>query len=235
MKVGFIADVHGHVEALRIAFDVLAAHGADNICFLGDAVGYLPGVEAALIVQQKCPVRLCGNHEAMLLKADDVPADRDSLYQLRATSREASASGLLAAIAQWPDRESISAHSSRVLLVHGSPTEPLTGYVYADTCLPNWDNPEFTHIVCAHTHRPFHKVSGGVAWLNCGSVGLPRDDGRFGSAAILDLETQDAQILRFDITRATEQALRRVGHVAEEVRTVYEHRRAEILEGTIVA
>ena len=234
MKVGFIADIHGHVEALRIALAVLAEHRADSICFLGDAVGYLPGVGAVSIVQQTCSVCLHGNHEAMLLNPDDLPAHRDAIYQLRATNRQAKESGLLETIGRWPERESISAYSSRLLLVHGSPTEPLAGYVYADTPLEDWDNQGVTHVVCAHTHRPFQRVFAGVTWLNCGSVGLPRDDGRFGSAAMLDLETQQAQILRFDITQATAHALQRVGHVAEEVLAVYERRGAGILEGTVV-
>jgi predicted phosphodiesterase len=234
MKLGFIADVHGHVEALWIALNVLAEHGVDSICFLGDAVGYLPGLGAVSIVQQTCSVCLRGNHEAMLLKPDDLPEYRDTIYQLRTTSREATASGLLETIGRWPVRESIAANSSRLLLVHGSPTEPLTGYVYPDTPLNQWNNLGYTHVVCAHTHRPFQRIISGVTWINCGSVGLPRDDGRYGSAAVLDLVTHQAQILRFDITRATERALRRVGHVADEVRVIYERRRTESMEGALV-
>jgi putative phosphoesterase len=234
MKLGFIADIHGHIEALQIALNVLAAHHVDSICFLGDAVGYLPGSGAIPIIQQTCSVCVRGNHEAMLLKPDDVPENRDAIYQLRTTSREAGASEILNTIECWPDRETITAYSSRLLLVHGSPAEPLTGYVYPDTPLKEWNNLDYTHVVCAHTHRPFQRACAGVTWLNCGSVGLPRDDGRYGSAAVLDLETQKAQILRFDITHATRRALRRVGHVAEEVRAVYERRSTENLEGTVV-
>jgi len=61
----------------------------------------------------------------MLLNPDDLPAHRDAIYQLRATNRQAKESGLLETIGRWPERESISAYSSRLLLVHGSPTEPL--------------------------------------------------------------------------------------------------------------
>ena len=117
MKLGFIADIHGHVEALWIALNVLAEHRVDSICFLGDAVGYLPGLGAVSIVQQTCAVCLRGNHEAMLLKPDDLPEYRDTIYQLRTTSREATASGLLETIGRWPERESIAANSSRLLLV----------------------------------------------------------------------------------------------------------------------
>ena len=234
MKVGFVADIHGHVEALRIALDVLEEHNADKICFLGDAVGYLPGIGAVSVVQKACTVCLRGNHEAMLLEPDGVSEQRDAVYQLRATSREAKSSGLLGTVASWAKSSTIASYSSRLLMVHGSPVEPLTGYVYADTPLEGWDNQGITHVACAHTHRPFQRVCEGVIWLNCGSVGLPRDDGRFGSAAILDLDTHEVQILRFDITRATALALQRVGHVAQEVRAVYERRSAGVLEGTIV-
>ena len=210
VRLGFIADIHGHVEALRIALNVLGAQRVDGICFLGDAVGYLPGIGAVSIVQEACSISLRGNHEAMLIAPSDQSERRDAVYQLRRTRREAIETGVIDVIERWPDCEVINAMSSRVLLVHGSPIEPLTGYIYPDTPLQQWDVKEFTHVVCAQTHRPFHRVFGGVTWVNCGSVGLPRDDGRFGAAAVLDFETHEVRILRFDITQATTRALQRV-------------------------
>lgn len=235
MRIGFIADVHGHVEAMDIAFRLLAARGVERVCFLGDAVGYLPGTAAIASIEATCTVCLKGNHEAMLLDPESLPKDRDAIYRLGETRALCDDPDLLARINCWPIRGHHNWASGTALLVHGSPMEPLTGYVYPDSSLDDLGREGPTYVVCAHTHRPFIHCAGRTTWINCGSVGLPRDDGRFGSLALFDDGTGQAEILRFDIQDATARALDRVGTVAEAVLSVYRRRAQGQLEGDIVA
>ena len=234
MKVGLISDVHGNDEALARCLEILDGLGVEKVCFLGDAVGYLPGVGAVPILEAACSIRLKGNHEAMLLEVEKVDPYRDRVYQLQKTHKLASGTDILQRIASWPLELSETWGACRAQLVHGSPADPLGGYIYPDTQLPLLFGGEFTHVICAHTHRPFVRKSGDVTWINCGSIGLPRDDGRYGAFAVLDTASGKADICRFDIVEATRRALARVGSIENEVLAVYQRRAAHSLTGEIV-
>ena len=234
MRIGFIADVHGHVEAMDIAFRLLEARGVERVCFLGDAVGYLPGTAAIVSIEAACAICLKGNHEAMLLDSKALPKDRDAIYRLGETRLLCDDPDLFARIECWPTKQHDIWSSGTALLVHGSPVEPLNGYLYPDSRLDDLGSEGPAYVVCAHTHRPFIRRTERTTWINCGSVGLPRDDGRFGSLALFDEGKGQAEILRFDIQDATARALHRVGTVAEVVLSVYRRRAQGQLEGNIV-
>ncbi|HEV2368352.1 MAG TPA: metallophosphoesterase family protein, partial [Acidimicrobiales bacterium] len=138
----------------------------------------------------------------------------------------------IAAVADWPIIREIEFPAGKVLLLHGSPPDPQFGYVYPDTDLEQFGVMSYAAVFLGNTHRPFIRVQGDTTWINVGSCGLPRDDGRYGAAALFDIESGQASIVRFDITGATRQALKRCPDVMEPVRQVF-HRRATELVGSI--
>jgi predicted phosphodiesterase len=235
MKTGFIADVHGHVEALEIALRLLAARGAERVCFLGDAVGYLPGIAALPLIEAACDISLKGNHEVMLLNSQPPAEGKDEVYRIGETKAMCADLDILARIENWPVRFRESGPGGTCLLVHGSPTEPLDGYLYPDTELGDLEADGAAYVFCAQTHRPFVRRTERTIWINCGSVGLPRDDGRFGSLALFDSKSGRIEILRFDIKDATLHALARVGTVSSAVHALYRRRAEGQLQGDIVA
>ncbi len=221
MILGLVSDAHGNREALVVALDVLARHGAEAVLYLGDAVGYLPGGDVIAEVTRRGIPAVLGNHEAMLV-GGTVPPDRERIYRLDETRRLLSPAER-AAIEGWPERRVRDAPCGRLAMFHGSPDDPVYGYLYPDTELTRHETEPATVFVGA-THRPFVRTVGATTYVNVGSCGLPRDRGDLGAACLFDDATGAATILRFDITAATEEALERCGPVAPEVNEVLARR-----------
>lgn len=234
MRVGLLSDAHGNLEAFELGCRVLRRWGADQMFFLGDAVGYFPGpsVVEAIVTEGIPAVR--GNHEAMLLAAE-APDERDDVYQLRSTAA-AMRPELVEAIASWPVSRELELASGRALLVHGSPADPTFDYVYPDSDLHGFaSRPELagTTVFMGNTHRPFVRYCGSTTFVNVGSCGLPRDIGALGACCGFDDTTAEAHILRYDIREASAQAKRRCGPIHELVDDVLA-RKADRYVGELV-
>jgi hypothetical protein len=148
-------------------------------------------------------VCISGNHEAMLLNR--LPRRADEVYRLAAARTRLSVAQL-EDIASWPERRIVADQRLPVrtlLLVHGSPSDPLNAYLQRDSDLSFIDHLDVAAIACGHTHRPFVARRKTKLVANCGSVGLPRDSGGSASCAFLDLVALDCEILRapFDVLR----------------------------------
>lgn len=219
MIIGLLSDAHGNLEAFDRALQVLDRLGAAKTYFLGDAVGYLPGAEVAMrIVELGLPAVL-GNHEAMLLDPECGRNGRDAVYRLVQTAA-AMPARVRRAVEGWPERRELQLACGRAVLVHGSPADHLWGYVYPDSDLAGLaQDPslEGAFVFMGNTHRPFVKQLAGATFVNVGSCGLPRDVGHLGSCALLDDQTGEVRIVRFDIRRETAAALRRCGPVHARV------------------
>lgn len=221
-----MSDAHGNGPAFDKAIDVLHARGAREFRFLGDAVGYIPGVGVldrlqSLGTRVKC---LLGNHEDMLLRKVDAPGEE--VYQ-HSRTRAALKSRHITQIRGWTDTLTETLDKSNTLCVHGSPRDPLMGYVYPNSDFEALETAaEFVFL--GHTHRPFIAHRGKTCFVNVGSCGLPRDDGRFGSVGLFDPTSGHVEILRFDITTETEEALATAGEVHESVHAVYARRSAAV-------
>lgn len=222
MRLGFLADAHGNREAFEQGDAVLRAKGADAIYFLGDAVAYLPGDAVLDALRAAGATPVLGNHDAALL-AGEVDARRDQVYRLGDTRRTVSRENM-AYLATWPDHRYVDSPAGTLLLVHGSPTDRLGGYVYPDTDLAPFSATEAAFVFMAQTHRPFVRRAGRTTFVNVGSCGLPRDCGHLGAGCLFDTSTGEAEIVRFDIRDATAAALARCGPVAPEVLAVFARR-----------
>ena len=158
----FISDIHSNLEALTAVLEDIDHHGYEEIFCLGDLVGYGPDPVACTdLVQERCRVTLLGNHEEALLKGtqgfnrvalSSIEWTREQLrprfYRLGSRRRWEFLTGLPLRY-QWED----------FLLVHGSPREPTTEYIFPRDA--EWDlTGKFEAIfgsfktVClvAHTH-----------------------------------------------------------------------------------
>ncbi|CAN7490033.1 metallophosphoesterase family protein [Phenylobacterium sp. LjRoot219] len=219
MIIGLLSDAHGNLEAFEKARRVLDDFGAAEVYFLGDAVGYLPGADVATLIVDLGLPSVLGNHEAMLLDPACGRSDRDPVYRLAETAA-AMPARVRRALQGWPDRRDLRRGCGRVVLVHGSPAERVWGYVYPDTDLtgfagdPSLDG---AFVFMGNTHRPFVKTVGATTFVNVGSCGLPRDVGHLGACCLLDDQTGEVRIIRFDIRAETAAALERCGPVHARV------------------
>jgi putative phosphoesterase len=196
MKLGFLADAHGNARALELCLQVLEELDVDDIYFLGDAVGYLPGENGVLdilrTVQVKCQK---GNHEAMLLEEIPLPEEKDRIYGIRAARKRISRANL-EFIRGWPECRTIRADNRKLFLVHGSPVDHLQGYVYSLKDFQIDDKQNYDASFMGHTHYPFVFDQQGLQVVNVGSCGLPRDQGNLSSFAIHDTSIHQSRILR---------------------------------------
>lgn len=222
MILGLLSDAHGNREAFEQGVSVLRTEGAQVIYFLGDAVGYLPGDGVVEAIREGRVVAIRGNHDAMLLSGELDP-EREAIFRLGETASLMSAVNRTF-IEAWPDHLDLESESGGLLLVHGSPRQPLDGYVYPDTDLRPFGDVGKRAVFMGQTHRPFVRDSGDTVFVNVGSCGLPRDCGDLGAACLFNDVTGAARIVRFDIRTATRAALRRCGPVAPEVLAVFARR-----------
>ena len=232
MRIGLISDAHGNVEALRRGLDALADAGADTTYFLGDAIGYLPGDVVVSELRARDIPAIRGNHEEMLLR-DEAPPSREPLYRLREIG-QTMLDVNRTEIARWPASRTVEAPVGKLLLIHGSPSDPTFGYVYPDSDLSAFDIAPHVAVFMGNTHRPFVRRTATALFVNVGSCGLPRDTGDLGAACLFDATAGEAQIIRFNIEAETRKALQRCGTVASDVGAVFARRASNGYVGTRV-
>ncbi len=202
--IAFISDIHANQSALEAVFaDIDSLGTVDRIYCLGDVIGYGPDpVECLDLVASRCKLVLMGNHEHALLFGAygfHTGAKRAIEWTRRvitAVEPVAKRKALLDLIEHLPNRHDLP----EVLLVHGSPRDPVMEYVLESDLWEGAD-PEkleqifagFKHLCfVGHTHKPGvftedrcflaaselasgFDVRDGRYLINVGSVGQPRD------------------------------------------------------------
>lgn len=199
--IGILSDAHGNIAAFRSAISHLRRVGANEFYFLGDALGYIPSID---VVQElmnmgnevKC---ILGNHELMVLTETTNP-DREPVYQHQAIRNQLTPEHT-ALLKSWPTHRRETIVGSNVLFVHGSPNDFSYEYVYPDSDLSHFNFMD-DFVFMGHSHRPFVRKVNKTTFINVGSCGLPRDDGRYGSCAIFNPSTRAVSICRYDIDDA---------------------------------
>jgi predicted phosphodiesterase len=203
MKIAFISDVHGNLPALETCLAAILERGCDELHCLGDTFGYFSdGVECFAALKRAGAQMMIGNHEAMLLGLLTVTADREDVYRLQPerdrmpAELRAELNGLL------PFRALCLEGNRRALLVHGSPLDPLRGYLYPDSDLGRFRSLDWDFVFMGHTHRPFVRDEGKIRFVNVGSGGLPRDIGNLGCFAMFDSATGEVELVRVPLDAA---------------------------------
>ncbi len=197
MKIAFLSDVHGNMPALRTCLDAVAKRGCNKIYCLGDIFGYFQdGQECYETLSKLGTEFLAGNHEAMLLGRLQIDNHRDDVYQISAERTNLSLEVRNALSKLLPYKSVTLATGKRLLLVHGSPWDPLQGYVYPDTDLRDFGSLSYDYIFMGHTHRPFIRREAETCIVNTGSCGLPRDIGNLASFAVYDCAVDRVELIR---------------------------------------
>ena len=203
MRIAVITDIHGNLPALTAALAAIDEMDVNALYCGGDLVGYgpHPNEVCALIEDQAIPT-IHGNYDyAIARDLDDcgcayiTPHDRDlgqrsvewTLARTNARSK--------AFMAGLPFDLRFTMGANRVRLVHGSPRK-VNEYLFEDKPASLYERLAAQAgcdvLVFGHTHKPWVREYGGVLFVNCGSVGKPKDgDPR---AAFAVLETSEDRI-----------------------------------------
>jgi diadenosine tetraphosphatase ApaH/serine/threonine PP2A family protein phosphatase len=214
--IAFISDIHSNTEAYGACLEEIGRLKVDRILCLGDVIGYGPEPRQTLLdVMERCELSLLGNHEhgAMYYASDFNPKARAAIdwtrdqLNRRDCPREENMR-LWNYLGAMPERHV----EGNLLLVHGSPTDPVRDYIVPrDIADPAKMAERFSKMngqqLCfvGHSHVPGvyledgrflppsevengYAVGKARAIVNIGSVGQPRDGDPRASFATFDGE-----------------------------------------------
>jgi putative phosphoesterase len=200
MKIGLFSDAHGNALALGQALRLLRDR-CERLFFLGDAIGYYPASNEVMgLIKDSGAYCLAGNHELMILGKLPLTEAKNKVYQLDGAWNRLSPEHRKW-IATWEPSHRIELNGRKILLVHGSPNDPGTGYIYPDSDISSLNTVEQDVILMGHSHHAFTKQLDHVLVVNIGSCGLPRDHGGLGSFVVYDTDDNVAETFRFEIDR----------------------------------
>ena len=199
MSVAVITDIHANLPALEAALQRIEELGVDAVYCGGDLVGYGPHPnEVCAVLEQRGIPTIYGNYDyaigrdledcgcAYVDQHDRELGQRSVDWTLAHTSDEAKAfmRGL-------PFDLRFSVGASDVHLVHGSPRK-VNEYLFEDKPARLYERLAAAEdagvLVFGHTHKPWIHEYGGVLFVNCGSVGKPKDGDPRAAFAVLDVD-----------------------------------------------
>lgn len=186
MKIAVISDIHGNAVALRAVMRKIKTLGHDKVYCLGDFVGYYPEINEAIdLVRTKKILAVSGNHDFALAN-DSLLGSPDADWSLSWAKKVITAENLRY-LSSLPKKLEIHVGSTRILLVHGSPWNPLKERIYPDAPLGKFRKLPYEIVAMGHTHWPFITATNGKLIINPGSVGQSRDGDK--RASFLSIKT----------------------------------------------
>ncbi|NUQ12224.1 MAG: metallophosphoesterase family protein [Gemmatimonadaceae bacterium] len=224
MRLALISDIHANLPALEAALADIDARGVDATFHLGDLVGYAPWPnEVVALLAARGITGVSGNYDSTVgldyrhcgCRYED-PRQEALSHQSFEWTKAACSPATRQALAVLPfrlDLHPLGGHGAGpcLVLVHGTPTLN-TVYWTEDRsdefCLRMAGLAGLRAgdlIAFGHTHRPWHRVVGGIHFVNTGSVGRPKDgDARAGYTTV-DLTAGGVDVVhhrvRYDVER----------------------------------
>lgn len=209
--VAVITDIHGNLPALDSALSRIEALDVERTYCGGDLVGYGPWPnEVCRAVEGRGIPTIYGNYDYAIGRDEE---DCMCAYPDRHDRQLGELS------VQWTlehaDRHSkdfmrglpfdlrFELGGRRVRLVHGSPRK-VNEYLFEDKPARTFERiargADCDVLVFGHTHKPWVHEYGGVLFVNCGSVGKPKDGDRRGGFGVLEPGAAgvEARIERFE-------------------------------------
>jgi putative phosphoesterase len=212
VAIAVITDIHGNLPALAAVLDRIDELGIERIYCGGDLVGYgpHPNEVCALIVERQIPT-IYGNYDyAIARDLDDCGCayvtehDRELGQRSVAWTLEHTGAAAKAFMRDLPFDLYFEVGDRAVHLVHGSPRK-VNEYLFEDKPARLYKRlaaPEDADVLAfGHTHKPWIHEYGGVLFVNCGSVGKPKDGDPRAAFAVLD--DTGARIERVEYDAAT--------------------------------
>jgi putative phosphoesterase len=194
--VAVITDIHANLPALQAALDRIEELGVQRVYCGGDLVGYgpQPNEVCALIAERAIPT-IYGNYDYAIAREEEdcgcayvTKHDRElgqlSVAWTLAHTNEESKRFMRA----LPFDLRFYAGRVAVHLVHGSPRK-VNEYLFQDKPASLYERLAAAErdrvLAFGHTHKPWVHGYGGVLFVNCGSVGKPKDGDPRGAFAVL--------------------------------------------------
>jgi putative phosphoesterase len=194
--VAVITDIHGNLPALQAVLEHIDALGITTIYCGGDLVGYGPQpTEVCALIQAREIPTIYGNYDyAIARDLDDcgcayiTPHDRELGQQSVEWTLANTGQAAKYFMATLPFDLRFRVGEADVHLVHGSPRK-VNEYLFEDKPARLYErlagDESAGTMIFGHTHKPWVHEYGGVQFVNCGSVGKPKDGDPRAAFAIL--------------------------------------------------
>jgi putative phosphoesterase len=194
--VAVITDIHANLPALEASLVRIEELGIERVYCGGDLVGYGPHPnEVCRLIEERDIPTIYGNYDYAIARDLD---DCGCAYVTQ-HDRELGQKSVDWTLANTDQRSKdfmrelpfdlrFDTGANAVHLVHGSPRK-VNEYLFEDKPASLYERlaaaEEGDTLVFGHTHKPWVREYGGVLFVNCGSVGKPKDGDPRGGFAIL--------------------------------------------------
>jgi putative phosphoesterase len=209
-RLAVITDIHGNLPALEASLEAIDAIGVDGLFCGGDLVGYGPHPNQVcdLIQEREIPT-IYGNYDyAIGRDLDDCGCayvtehDRELGKQSVAWTLDHTDQSAKDFMRGLPFDLRFELDDIPIHLVHGSPRK-VNEYLFEEKPARLYERlaaaEEAQVMVFGHTHKPWIHTYSDVLFVNCGSVGKPKDGDPRAAFAILELD--DAGQVQVSIER----------------------------------
>jgi len=223
-RILLLADIHGNFPALEAIDQALDTGSFDQIINCGDSLVYAPFPNQTMAwLRRHRALSILGNTDRKVLdllagKSMKKPRKEEKrvMYTSTATALDAAGRALLLAMEErlffspLPDSAD-QGQPPWFGVFHGSPADP-DEFLFADT--PDqrfFELAKFAGcriVVTGHSHTPYHKVVGGVHFLNPGSAGRMFDGDPRASCAIVELGGEEPSVRHLRIAYDIERVVR---------------------------
>jgi putative phosphoesterase len=204
-RVAIITDIHANLPALQAALRRIDELEVDGVYCGGDLVGYgpHPNEVCALIAERRIPT-IYGNYDYAIARdledcgcAYVTPQDRELGQRSVDWTLEHTDQAGKDYMHDLPFDLRFDVGETSVHLVHGSPRK-VNEYLFEEKPVRLYERlaaaEEADVLVFGHTHKPWVHEYGGVLFVNCGSVGKPKDGDPRGAFAVLEAEGSGVRV-----------------------------------------
>jgi putative phosphoesterase len=204
-RVAVITDIHANLPALEAALERIEELGIERIYCGGDLVGYGPHPnEVCELVERRGIPTIYGNYDHAIARDEhdcgcayitehDRELGQQSVEWTLVNTSQVSKDFMR----ELPFDLRFEIGDVGVHLVHGSPRK-VNEYLFEDKPASLYERLAAAEtdevLVFGHTHKPWVHDYGGVRFVNCGSVGKPKDGDPRGAFAVLEEAADEVRV-----------------------------------------
>lgn len=186
MKIGILGDIHGNIEALKIAYETAVNEGAEKIFHLGDLGGYAPFVNEVIDFLIEHNIEgVQGNYdESIAFEKETCGCKYEDEFQAEMAhlsfewTKMHTSEKSKKFLKTLPFKINFTVKDKKISIFHATPTK--------NNLYWHEERPEKFFLLMAkksdadimiygHTHIPYHRKIGDKYFINAGSVGKPKD------------------------------------------------------------
>lgn len=211
LRVAFISDIHSNLEALEAVAGEI--EGLEVYC-LGDLVGYGANPnEVVEWVRDRGVHCIMGNHDYAVITGDTAFFNYNAARAIVWTRAHLKPTNL-EFLMGLPRSRRLELGGLSLLMVHGSPEDPLEEYVYLESHSHLFSRYLKTAradiIALGHTHVPFVWEEDLGVVFNPGSVGQPRNGIPDACFAIVEVEGRKVTVTHRYVTYNVDRAAKKI-------------------------